>query len=308
MINHPARHFIYYLLSRRTNRAAVILDRLLDLGLMPETPYYAKELARQILVAQKKVVPPSGFTKDLSEEKASAFLETWKIGDFWRRTPEIKQAKAILTGNPEVRRAIEIMLLGPISPSDIALRIQKRYGATSKEVNTAVVRLYGHYFWNIAAMSRSSWVSFLEMLVGDHDRTAYLAALQAPRSSSGVTLTLMYAERVEDEIDPVATYTTVRNLAFRQFMETSLTAHPKVSLLAKSQAALLSLQAMRAAEEELVRLRGVSNNAFLEQLQRFEHKLDHKLPVSATQFLAADNISDSPHGQVIDATVAEEQE
>jgi hypothetical protein len=308
MIQHPARHFIYYLISRRTNKTAAIMDRLDALGLMPSVTSYLKEQARTILAAQKVVVPPSGFTKDLKSPEAVAFLDKWKIGDFWRGTPEITQARKLLTDTPDIRRAIEIMLLGPINHSDIAARIQKRYGAPPSAVNTAVIRVYAHYFWNTSCMTRSQWIRFIEMWAGDSERVAYLAACNAPRSSSGVTTTLMFAERVEDELDPIATYTTVRNLAFRQFMETSLTASPKVSLLVKSQAALMSLQTMRAAEEELVRLRGVSNNAFLAQLSRFEHKYDHKLPMTATQFLAADNMSESPHGQIIDATVVEKEE
>lgn len=306
MITHPARHYIYYLISKRNYRAADIINRLQELELaLPEQTAFLEGLAREILAAQKKVVAPSGLTRNLESREARGFFDTWRIGDFWRGTPEVKAARRLLTDNAEVKRTLEIMLLGPISPHDIAMRLQRRYGMTPKEVSAGIVRVYAHYFWNIGCLSRKKWISLINVWAGEEDRTAYLAALQAPRSSSGVTTTLMYAERTEDEIDPINTYTTVRNLAFKQFMEVALTAHPRTSLLAKTQASMLALQTMRAAEEELVRLRGVSNNAFLEQLSRFEHKLDHALPVSASAFLAADNLSESPHGQNVDATAIE---
>jgi hypothetical protein len=308
MIPHPSRHFIYYLISRRAFRTAEILQRMGDLGLpLPTKDKPLQALVQAILVAQKKVAPPSGFTQKKDSAAANAFYDKWKIGDLWKRTPEARAAQALLTGNSEIRRSVELMLLGPIAPVDIAARIQRRYGLNGKEINAAVVKLYAHYFWNTGMLSKGEWLSLIDGWAGIEDRAAYLATYQSPRSPAGAAITLVYADRAEDELDPVHTYTTIRNLAFKQFMEVTLTAHPLVSHLTKAQAAMLSLQTMRMAEEELVKVRGVANNAFLAQLSRIEAKHDRSLPISAKTLMLEGSLGESPHGQIVDATVVNEE-
>lgn len=309
MIPHPARHFIYFLISRRSHKTAEILTKMGDLGLpLPTKEEPLKKLVSSLLVAQKKVSPPSGISKGLDTPQTAKFLDTWKIADLWKQSPDAVAARRLLTESAEVRRSLEIMLLGPIAPKEIADRIQRRYGLTKSEINSAVVRLYGHYFWNTSLLTKAEMVGMIDAWAGIEDRAAYMAAYMAPRSASGVAVCLMYADRSEDELDPIHTYTTIRNLAFKQFMEVSLTAHPNISFLTKAQSALLSLQTMKLAEEELVKVRGVANNAFLAQLARLETKHDHVLPVSARALLESGSMGQSPHGQVIDTTLVEDEE
>lgn len=136
-------------------------------------------------------------------------------------------------------------------------------------MNTAIVRLYEHYFWNHAALNKKEWrdIAF-HWLPGRNDDL--LTAINATHDQVGAAMSLL-AAGVPNSVKPVAMYQAGRDMLFRMFMEHSLQDRPS---LARTQAACMAIQGVTHAEEQLDRHRG-GGAELIHELQRIETQYDH---------------------------------
>jgi hypothetical protein len=275
MLRHPARHYIYYLFSKRALNTEQVLGHLDELRL--PLPQDAKELtnftARLIAERQKMRIPanfdPSGET--VNAETAN-FLMEWKIFDIWRRDPFVGAASDVLN-EPLIRRMVEALLLGPLSPAAVARRVRERFGLPEAAMNVAVIKAFTHYYWDISCMSMPEWRAFITKNFPDTDNQDFLAAAMAPRNAAGAAVVLALTDRSADTLTPAVRYQAMLDQAWNMFMGHSLLqTRPSIQ---RTQGALLAFQMVKMADDELAKHRGGSAD-LLEEFRRIDTIYDQQ--------------------------------
>jgi hypothetical protein len=151
MVKHPALFYAKYLLSKRSHpfQAIVAMLELLDLAGLDED-----DLGR-IEQALKFPIPYCPGSKD--HVPTQTFLRKEGIWDAWHGEQDMIRTRAIL-GEPELRQAMESMILAPVSQEAGLRRLQMRFGDS---VSPAAYHLFEHYFWNRSVMSALDWGQFV---------------------------------------------------------------------------------------------------------------------------------------------------
>jgi hypothetical protein len=219
-LKHPARHYIYYLLSKRIHSAHGVIKELESLGL-PAPIKETEELnhfVAGVLRIKREMKFPDGFNpaERTPTPDTLDFVKTWKIRDAWQSCPFLGQAATVLQA-PQLRFALELMLLGPLSVLGIANRLKARYDLPDHAMNAGVVRAFRHYFWDVNAMSPVQWKSFLELHYKE-EYAEYIASLSAPRSMAGAAYVLSIADKDPQLLAPEARYEIVASMSFKSFM------------------------------------------------------------------------------------------
>jgi hypothetical protein len=270
VLSHPARYYIYYLFSRRALDAAAIVQNLADLGLpVPQSKEGVEGFAKELREERQKMAFPPAFNPLEPAGDTDNFLRKWKIRDMWAKDPFVLTATDLLW-EPGPRRMLQTLLLGPLNYSDIAYRIRRRFGYSDDVVNTRVVRLYAHYYWDDTSLTPQQWRTLLYSWTkgGISD---YLTALNAPRSQAGAALAISAADRGGGaSLSPVIMYQCIRDQGFKMFMEHTLLDKPGLD---RTQGAMFALKIVREAEEELDKRRGGSAE-LIEELAKIETVYD----------------------------------
>lgn len=269
MLRHPARHYIYYLFSKRGMTTAEVIAHLDDLRMpLPQLDMDLVRFTHRVVRARQEMEFPPNFdplAKELNAETL-AFLTQWQIYDMWRHDHFVGLAVDLLN-EPVIRRMVEALLLGPLSPTAIAARVANRFGFTPDAMNVRVIKAYAHYFWDPTAMSQSEWQTLIAKWLPDENNNDYLAALKAPRSPAGAALVLALSDRSAESLTPVVQYQAMRDHGFSLFMEHALLqSRPS---LPRTQAAFMAFQMVRMADEELTKHRGGSAD-LLEEFKKIE--------------------------------------
>jgi hypothetical protein len=231
-----------------------------------------KFVQRVVTERQRMVIPPDfdPLAPTMNPETI-AFLGQWQIGDMWRNDPFVGLAVDLLD-DAVVRRMIEALLLGPISPMAIAQRIRNRFGFEESVMNVRVIRAFSHYFWDASALNPAEWKTLIARWLPDQNNYDYLGALQSPRSPAGAALTLALVDRSADGLSPVVQYSAFRDHGFNLFMEHALL-QSKPSLQ-RTQGAFMAFNMVKMADEELTKHRGGSAD-LLDAFRQIETRYDH---------------------------------
>lgn len=300
MIRHPARHYIYYMFSKRGLGIEQVCLHLDDLRLpLPQDEKVLDRFMRSLVRTRREMNFPPGFDPlaESPNAETQAFLTKWQISDIWRQDPFVGLAVDLLE-EPIIRRMMEALLLGPLSPAAIADRIKHRFGLTEAAMNVRVVRAFAHYFWDIAALSMPEWRTLIATWLPDKNNNDYLAALTSPRTPAGAALTLALVDRSAESLNPVAQYTAFRDMAFSMFMEHALLqSQPS---LPRSQGAFMTFQLVKMADEELTKHQGGSAE-LLEEFKRIQTMYDASritsvkdLPALAPAIIDVEPVIDEP--------------
>jgi hypothetical protein len=295
-IKHPARHYIYYLLSKRIYDTKGAIKALSELGLpVPDQEldgYNFGEFARDILRTRATMTFPANFNpraRPLTPETL-LWLKAWKVKDIWSGVPSVQGALNLLS-EPHVRHQLELLLLGPLTHAAIAKRIGDRFELPFEAMNPSVVRAYSHYFWDVTALNPSQWRKFLNVHYAS-TQSEFVAALSAPRSAAGAAFVIAVADKDPQLLSATARYEAASSMAFGMMMHHALA---NDSSTGHTYAALAALNMMRMADEELERHRGGSTE-LLEELTRLRTLYDQSQPLKITQaeyihrpILAAEN-------------------
>ncbi len=299
-LRHPAQHYIYYLLSRRNTKVKGIIEHLSELQIpLPQDKDALVRFVQRILAVQKGMQIPPGFdpTAEVPNAQTAAFFSHWKIGSIWRRDPFVNRAADVLF-EPHIRRGIEVMLLGPLSPANIARRTCTRWAMPESALNPRVIKEYGHYYWNYNSMNQSQWKSFLvEHFPKYTDNTDYALALTVPRTKEGALLALSMSDRGADAMTDTEMYTMMRNSTAVMFMQHALLERPSIQ---RSQSVLSAITSFKLATEELDKHRGASAE-LLDELRKMEPIYDrgmvatlHDLPVRRPELPAHTTKEEEP--------------
>lgn len=304
MLLHPAKHYIVYLISRRSLGVPQILDRLQNMNL--PVPQKGDKEARETLEAQIHQVKdsmsfPPGFNPRVASEETKEFLRYWKIQEAWEDGPYMQSAKALLF-NPPVLRMARTLLLSPVNHKDVADRIRKRFNMKPAEMNPLVLKLFGHYFWDYGAVDREMWVKILTQWMPTRCDDM-IAALKAPRTTGGAALAVALVDQsAAGETDSITIYSTVREMAFQKFMEHMMAK----SSLQNTNAALMSLDMVIKADNELDKRRG-GGAELLAEITRIKPIYDKPDVLKASDLYTNDSLPEGSYVDVPDEPVDEER-
>lgn len=286
-LRHPARHFIYYLLSRRIYDAQAVIKELEDFGLpVPHRIFSDKELhhlevgsdfyvlARDVLRARVEMTFPAAFepNKRVWSEETRLFLERWKIAGMWRSDRAVTTAIEMLT-EPPIRTALELLLLSPLAARDIAHRLCVRFELEPNVMNAAVVRAFSHYFWDVNALDNAQWRNFVSVH-RKHSSDEYLSMLAAPRSKSGAAFAIAVVDRDPQLLSATDRYEAASAMAFSMLMRQAVS-----DKTGAPYAAFTALNMMRMADDELEKHRGGSSD-LLTEFTRIRVLHDQQKPLS----------------------------
>lgn len=270
-IEHPARHYILYLLSRRQYRVREILVQLIQQNFpMPVMEHELQGLYRQIQSVQDSLdFPPSYNPTNLSDRPTAQWLQRHRIYDMWAMSPDMVSALDVLD-SPSLRREVEIMLLGPLRYPDIAKRLADLHGYDVGMMNAATIRNYTHYFWDIEALTAQRWPEFLRDMQSGDD---YLAVYKSPRSQVGAALSLYIATRGGSGVPKEQImFRHVRDCLFAEFIKVSATRYPGM----EKSAAMSSLVSSLVQSQEQVDMRRGGSSEMLDELRRMENRYDER--------------------------------
>lgn len=255
MINHPARHYIYYLLSTRRYTTTELLEHLQfhDLPLPPDRRGIV-ELTRRVLKVGKDMTPPSVFnpTSKLPNEDTLRFVTRWGIRDAWSKNKYYARAFECMKDHP-VRRFLQVCLIGPMRLEDISKYARMHFDMSEDDMNLGVVRMFAHYFWNMGAIHREHLFTIISRWMGNP--AEYRQAYSAPPTAGGVVLTLR-AAGVPGDLPEVVVYEAIKDAMLVKTLLHITTPNAK---LGDTQAALLALQGSVVAGERVTLAQGASS-------------------------------------------------
>lgn len=268
-IDHPARHYILYLLSRRQYRVREIVVQLIQEGFpMPGPEHEFLALQRQIQVVQSELrFPPNYSPRDPSHRPTAEWLQKHRIYDMWMMGPDIVTSLDVLD-TPSLRREVEIMLLGPLNYIDIAKRLATLHSAEAGSMTAATIRNYAHYFWDVEALTPQKWPDFLYNMPSGDD---YIAVYTSPRSTVGAALSLYVATRGASGIPKEQImFRHARDSCFMEFLKVSSMRHPGMNKATAMQSLVTSL----IQTQEQVDMRRGGSSELLDELRRMETRFD----------------------------------
>lgn len=147
---HPAKHFIYYLLSSTyPNKMdikkvrAVLADRDLHSGMLTQEIYTA--LKQNV----ERSIPESFTPGSKRHAESAAYMRSMRISDAFSESPSFTKASSLLM-KPKVREELENLLLGGTHPKVVAAFLNKKWRARCKEED---IRTYQHYFFDLSEVS-----------------------------------------------------------------------------------------------------------------------------------------------------------
>ncbi len=275
---HPARHYIFYLLSRRQYRITEIAAQLIRQNMpVPSGTEEFEAFKGEILKAQKQMVFPPGYNpRDLTHEPTAQWLRLHRIYDIWAGEPEVTYAIDVLD-QPSLRRELEIMLLGPLRLSDIATRLVELHGLDPAVMNVATVRYYSHYFWNIDALPTQQWPKLLAGIPGSDD---YFSVFSAPRSQVGAAMSVYIATRGGSGIPKeTVMFRYVRDCCFMEFIKVTSARAPGMG----KSAAMAGLVTSLISSQEQVDMRRGGSAELLDELRRMETRYDERRLTTAAE-------------------------
>lgn len=294
-LKHPSRHFIYFLISRRSMTPEQIIAQLMELGLpVPTGGSSAQKLTPRLKNPDNKKKPepdrspfgrfiehireaqrtarfPPGFNPRNKERHTPTlmWLKEHRILDMWGQDRGVRAAYDYLL-DPQISRMLMILLLGPISFSAIADRVSKQFGLDHLSMNPRVVRFFSHYFWNHEMLNTAEWRVILRDWM-TYDTTDMDMAVSAPRSSVGAALAICMADQgVSESLKEVVTYRHVRDSAFMEYAKAVTTLNTGVN---KALTMNQLVDAMVKGQDQLDQRRGGSAE-LLEELRRIEATYD----------------------------------
>ena len=279
LLKHPARHYVYYLLTRRLHTVTELLEEMGVLGLpVPGDESGLEQLGSEVLRVRATLMLPVPFNprdKTPTPETLTV-LRALRIHDIWRQPAAVLKATEIL-GEPRIRHLLELLLFGPLTAAAIADRIAARFGLPQDAMNAAVVRAYAHYFWDVNALDPGQWRNFVTMHYPSV-ATEYHAALSASRSRAGAAFVIAVADRDYQSLSPADRYEAASTMAFGMLMHHGLSCDGATG---RVYAAAMALNMMRVADEQLALHRGASTD-LIDELRRLGTVYDREKPLRIT--------------------------
>jgi hypothetical protein len=167
-MGHPSEFYVRFLLakgwSNGTETFKTVSVTLKNYGLLEISQEAFESIHDQFSP------PPSFFFQNRKHPSTANFMREQKIYTMW--APKAEERAAVeLIRLPLVREAIQILLMGHVSPEDIATRVGGKF---NQEMTARAVQTYAHYFWNVDLCGFQEWAYHLH---GNPMRDSYLSSL-----------------------------------------------------------------------------------------------------------------------------------
>lgn len=270
-IEHPARYYILYLLSQRRFHPQEIISDLLRQNMpVPQDEKRLSVFTQSIALAQQSLAfPPNYRPYDLTHRPTVEWLNKMRILDLWAREPHAMFATDLLD-QPELRRELEVMLLGPLDFADIAKRLAILHRLDRDVMNVSTVRYFAHYYWNPEAVPSSKWPEYIGLIPSNLD---YEVAYKAPRNQVGAALSVYVATKGAGGVPKeTVMFRVARDTCFMEFLQVSATRFPGM----QKATAMQSLVNALIASQEQVDMRRGGSAELLDELRRMETRFDPK--------------------------------
>jgi hypothetical protein len=166
-MSHPSESYIKYLLARGSAEGDAGYESVAMTIKSCGLPHLAEDTFNQI---EATFNPPEPFMFQNKRHKPTKeFMQEEKIFSMWSPKAEERAALDLLMHH-QVREAVQILLMGRLKPSDIAIRVGRKFDV---ELKQRTVQTFAHYFWNVSRVSYNEWRTFFH---SDPMRDHYLAA------------------------------------------------------------------------------------------------------------------------------------
>lgn len=270
-LEHPARYYIFYLLSKKRYRWREILAQLVQQNMpVPLDEAGLTAFSESLARAQQEITFPANYRpEDPTHVPTMKWLREHRIFDIWMQEPEVTYAFDILD-QPSLRRELEIMLLGPLRFGDIAQRLASLHGLDPATMNVATVRYFAHYFWNVDCVPAEKWPAVISSRPASED---YYAVYTAPRSQVGAAMSVYIATRGGSGIPrEQVMFRYVRDTCFMEFIKVAATKAPGMG---KATAMQNLVSSLISAQEQVDMRRGGSAE-LIDELRRMEQRYDER--------------------------------
>jgi hypothetical protein len=241
VVNHPAKYWIKFYLSRKlhTHQRITELLSLVDLGGID---------ADQVKIVEDDMRFPIPFRPaNISHKPSQIFLRQERIYDAWRGKQVMQQAEAIL-GTKDLRDIVETFILSPLKPEQAVIKINQKIPDANMSVK--VYDTFQHYFWNRSEMSGDKWGAFISER--KHANKEWLQLAMDSRGASGVQ-TVLWKTGVGSvrQMEANKIFTDLRNAAYMSAMQIALRSpnrHHAEMLLSYTRAAKLAQEGVESSE------------------------------------------------------------
>lgn len=200
---HPAINMIKALVVRdRAISDGNIQKQLEDWGMLSADPTMLPFVRAELPPA------PQGFDPGNRLHRPSVrFLRDHQLYEFFHPNDAMHQAMELL-GNPEQRMAAEQILLARLDLKIACKRVNEKHNWHLTEDG---LKMYRHFFWNVAALTFDEWGRFL------HGRTAmyerFMGLLTAPPKLA------FYHLRLEQQVESKRMIQDVQTIAYKTLLE-----------------------------------------------------------------------------------------
>lgn len=279
---HPAKFYIRYLLLVLPEPTREVVNEQLGLlGLAEVKTSQFKEIRDGMADT-----PPGFRLHDRKHRPSAGWLRSMRIYSMVHQDEVVREVLKKYLVDRRLRETVEHLLLGSVSPMEIAFRIRE-LGYRTKDLTVAE---FAHYFWNTEVMGVADWADYFSR-DRTRGRTGHLQDLYIPALHGGPELA-MYRAGIKVDVDHKKMLEEVRDelvFTFREVRELPLSSK-KVEMLGT-----LSRQIIKVDERI-----SASDAALQDVLKRFEKfkLIDDNEPVPTLIDLA-------PSGTVSDTSRAE---
>jgi hypothetical protein len=272
-MRHPAANFLKYLfVSDPTLTDAQIQKQLEDWGFLTADPTYLP------LLRQEVANLPVGFQPTNRTHRPSVrFLRDSQIFEMFHPSEAMTEALELLE-DPEKRAAAEQILLARL---DLDIATRKVNAKHSWHLTVDGLKMFGHYFWDVKALTFDEWGRFLYNRTAMYDR--YMSLLLADPTLS------FYHLRLDQTIESKKMIQDTQKIAHSLLLEVSqkpgsgIDKVKSVGILGK-----IVIEAHNALS--------TSDMALKDVLKQFEHwRMEHPqvMPPSVRSLAPAGNFSGS---------------
>lgn len=255
MARHPAEYFVAFLCASLEDPQERTVNSTLRLhGL---APIERAELSR---IRQDSVLPEGFKAWDPDHAPSKRWLKSKAIYSFMHPDETTREMKLKILEAPAVREKVDTLLIGRVSTSEAAFRLQK-IGHT---VSASAIEEYQHYFWNTGAMGLSDWVAYFQSDADPDDGSRRTQGRKSPLKSSllGGPDLAKYKAGIAQEIDGKKILAELQQELYFTFRE--------IKTLPVSEKKVVMLSAVTRSLARLDERISSSDQALQDTLKRFE--------------------------------------
>ncbi len=156
-MRHPCEFFIKYLVTlpcQESQDNSWVRLGIQTLGFPTPADTYIDDLRQRLYVD----LPVNYVPNDRYNRPSMSFLRAAGIWSLHNPDKAVHEATAILV-DFRSRRLVERLLLGRLSPKDVAKKVNARLETF---FTTEVISTYHHYYWNTSLLKADDWVTFFD--------------------------------------------------------------------------------------------------------------------------------------------------